>query len=212
MTKKFAIAGYDHSISKIMTQLGFTEVRAVVEADVVCFPGGADIYPGIYGHPQVNSLTRSVIMTRDAAEIAFFQTALNLGKAMIGFCRGAQLLHALNGGTLYQHVDRHQGNRHDTTDITTGKVYSINSIHHQMMYPNSYCTIIAVTKNLATQRFRWDEKLRNVVDDGTGDDIEALSYEKTRCLCIQGHPEYEGFITSTNTAGLLKDNLHRIGV
>lgn len=157
-------------------------------ADIVIFTGGADINPAIYGetpHPTV-----SWDSERDETEIALYEECLRQGIPMVGICRGAQLLHALNGGKLYQHVDGHQGDHwiYDTYNNT--HIPEVSSVHHQMCMEQESMQVIATCAGKSN--FRWlDDKAKET--NKLSREIEAFWYPETACLGVQGHPEYRGY-------------------
>lgn len=80
---------------------GIEETLAVVNG--LIFAGGADLDPMLYGapaHPQ----TSGVRQDRDGGESSLLAAALTQGIPVLGICRGMQLLNAVSGGTLHQHL------------------------------------------------------------------------------------------------------------
>ena len=70
--------------------------------DGLVLAGGADIGPGIYGEAPA-PLTDSR-PDRDAGEVTLARAALDRDVPVLGVCRGMQLLVALAGGRLHQHL------------------------------------------------------------------------------------------------------------
>jgi len=62
-------------------------VVGIQEADLVIFTGGEDVSPIIYGETQSHKYTQSDIH-RDNVEQVFFRMAKDLGKPILGICRG----------------------------------------------------------------------------------------------------------------------------
>jgi gamma-glutamyl-gamma-aminobutyrate hydrolase PuuD len=157
-------------------------------ADLVIFTGGDDVNPALYGasrHPQT-----FMDSDRDAREIELYHFCLEQGIPMMGICRGAQFLHVMNGGVLYQDVDNHNS-QHAIFDIVKQRTISpVSSVHHQMckFNPGGRQQIIADAIN-ATER--WLDA--DTVIEGRMADIEAYFYRETVCLGFQGHPEYRGY-------------------
>lgn len=150
------------------------------KADFVCFTGGSDISPKFYGagfHP-----TTSISPRRDEFEQMWYERLS--GKRMLGICRGGQLLNVLSGGSMYQHVDRHN-RTHVSVDVESGLEYDFSSVHHQMMIPGPDAKILAIAPGQST--FRETDTSR---EEGRHDDIEAIFYEKTAAFCFQPHPEW----------------------
>lgn len=167
----------------------FEKVDSIKEADIVMFTGGEDISPALYGDEEHS--TTHFSPRRDEYEVAAFEAAPK-NALLIGGCRGAQLLTALSGGKLFQHVTGHSGcGKHDIT-TSDGRKMAVTSCHHQMMDP--YDLPIEDYNLLA-----WSSENRSpVYHTGTkaltfGADFkepEIVYYPKTRSLCIQGHPEW----------------------
>ena len=103
--------------------------------DVLISHGGADIPPEFYGKGRSSRSGSSGISRRDAIEWAMMHRAKELDVPIIGICRGAQMLCALEGGYLYQHVDNHGGSHTITAKDVDNSIIKleVNSIHHQMM-------------------------------------------------------------------------------
>jgi putative glutamine amidotransferase len=76
--------------------------------DGLMLAGGADIDPSSYGqdpHPK----TVDTVPERDAFEIALTRAAIDADLAVLGICRGMQLINVACGGTLLQHLPDHLG-------------------------------------------------------------------------------------------------------
>lgn len=162
------------------------------EADIVMFRGGADINPKIYGQ-MPNRHTSYWSDERDNLEINFYHRAQEQKKLCIGNCRGAQLLTALNGGKLIQHVS-HPGEHMCTT--FEGTKYEMNSIHHQMCYPYNLpkedYLLVSWTEQLSYTHLGENDKTvefppESLDSEGLFKEPEIIWYPKTRSLGIQGH-------------------------
>lgn len=91
--------------------------------------GGADINPAYYNHPMHHTTYPGGL--RDKLEWGLMNSAMEKGIPIIGICRGAQMLCALNGGFLLQDVENH-GMRHEVSTCDN-RAFMVNSLHHQMM-------------------------------------------------------------------------------
>ena len=82
-----------------------TDETLLEEACSLCdgflLTGGHDVSPGLYGEEK-RPLCGRPCDERDAMESIVLKHALRQDKAVLGICRGIQLLNALMGGTLYQ--------------------------------------------------------------------------------------------------------------
>ena len=98
----------------------------------VLIPGGGDVSPQLYGH--TNQGSRACSVDSDYKDMCHIANAKLEEIPIIGICKGAQLLHVSNGGTLIQDIEGHAGvDHHEITCITQkepGKV-EVNSTHHQ---------------------------------------------------------------------------------
>lgn len=145
--------------------------------------GGEDIGTDIYGQQPYNAHARKVASKRDLKEKALFSEAVNLGIPIIGICRGAQMVCALSGGTLAQHIDNH-GRSHSVTLHDEGDVtMMVNSSHHQMMLPPLSAEILA--SSIGTTGI--------MGDGGSGyyhTVNEVVYFPTTNALGIQPHPEW----------------------
>jgi len=154
---------------------------------ILLLQGGEDIAPCIYNAPN-NSYCHAgpKPSQRDTKEMALVSRAVKMGMPIIGICRGAQMLCALDGGYLVQHIEGHTGSgTHELFDTRTGEIRHTNSCHHQMMVPNKYNTILA-TDNSRTIRGYSDSDKEFTVQSVP----EIVYFPQLNALGIQGHPEW----------------------
>lgn len=165
--------------------------------------GGADISPSIYG--QVAGRWTSAgdkPSNRDSMEVKLAEHAMKLGIPIIGICRGAQLMCALSGGSLVQHVAGHGGGWHEIT-TNDGRTFNCPTLHHQMMYPwprngrdslSEWESIAWMTQPKGKEY--WMEPQEDGPDKAVvltalpGPEPEIIYIPKTKALCIQSHPEF----------------------
>jgi len=169
------------------------DVRSVQSADdlvpngVLLLHGGEDISPAIYNQPS-NSWCRAddKPSRRDVLEMRLIDRAVKMGLPIVGICRGAQMLCAMDGGSLVQHILGHTaGNGHSIVDTRTNEELHTNSCHHQMMVPNKYNTVVAVDKSRTINAYAEDDKEFHVSVVP-----EVVHFTKLNALGIQGHPEW----------------------
>lgn len=156
--------------------------------DLLIIWGGADISPSIYGMPNVASFANDTPSRQDRAEMDLVKCAQEFGVPILGVCRGAQLVCAMSGGKLAQHVDRHGGDHEITTDDKRQIITS--SVHHQMMYPF----------DVEHKLIAWSTHHLSAVYEGLNDvevekiravgEPEIVWFPKTKSLAVQGHPEF----------------------
>ena len=169
----------------------FQIVEDITISDIVIFTGGEDVNP-MYYEEFVGKRTL-FNPTRDDLEYGIFQIAVQFKKLIIGICRGSQFLTVMSGGRLIQHVSNHTNGYHDINIIDENRNINITSTHHQMMYPFN------MNKNDFKIIAKSSKKISNTFLNGHNNEImlssdfvecEIVYYNKTNCLCIQGHPEY----------------------
>ena len=196
----------DHTIQMLFQKHGWGITKNHIHADLICFSGGADVSPQIYGREDPFKLCK-VSPSRDKDCVDIFISAVERNIPCVGICRGAQFLNVMNGGEMWMDVDAHIGN-HEMIDELTGEVYEVTSTHHQMMKPADYAMVIAVGR-MSTYKHNGTNKI-NVEDlhEDHQDDAEVVFYQGVynyegqpkhtfrspglthKSLCFQGHPEY----------------------
>jgi putative glutamine amidotransferase len=150
-------------------------------ADGLCLAGGADVDPALYGEPRQPE-TEPPDRDRDRIESALLRDALDRDLPVLAICRGLQLLNAVLGGTLAQHIEGHNhrklrdaheiriapGSRLEGILGTAG--YVVNSRHHQAAGKVAPGVLLAAN-----------------APDGV---VEALEIPGKRfALAVQWHPE-----------------------
>lgn len=140
-------------------------VQNLKEADFLLLTGGEDISPFLYSEEVGES--RGMNYSRDVEDAAATIEARIFNIPVFGICRGAQLLHVLNGGTLIKHLAGHTGQQHKVVRANgTAIDFMVNSVHHQAIPPAEAVAmygegnVILSEDKFATEAF-FDEK-RNV--------------------------------------------------
>ncbi len=182
--KTVFIVGGGGEYAELFKSLAITPVTDMSEADLVCFTGGADVSPELYGD-AAHQCTCSA-PSRDVFEKEVFIMAQRLGLQCVGICRGAQFLNCMSGGRMYQHVEGHTSD-HGITDLQTGEVVYVSSTHHQMMMPSKNGYLVASSAIGGRREWFDGQVARSDVSDR---DIEVVYYTHTNSLCFQPHPEF----------------------
>ena len=178
--KKVYVIGGGYAYERMFKQAGFALDHSMQEADLLCFTGGADVSPELYGEDNVSSYCSP---ERDKHEEQVFDWAYANDVPMVGICRGGQFLNVMNGGKMWQDVDNHAiSGTHKAMCKYWGEIM-ISSTHHQMMRAGDGGEVL-VGANLSTYKLN-----ANVGIEGDGDDVEVVYYKDTKSLCYQPHPE-----------------------
>lgn len=177
-------------VVRYFAEAGFERATNVDDADVVVFNGGVDVDPNLYGQER-HRMTQTPNKERDAFETEVYKEAFLKGKFMFGICRGAQFLHVMNGGDLWQHVEGHTGVDHWIYDCEDDLFVKATSYHHQMLALNTEIDVLAVCKDQISRRFESDEFVLTLgkEESAVEIEIEAGYYKASKCLFVQGHPE-----------------------
>jgi len=192
---------YDGLYGKFWSHLGgeITTDSAILFTDpssikLVCFTGGEDVSPELYGHRNLESGNSKA---RDEKEVLIFEQAKKHGIPMTGICRGSQFINVMCGGTMVQHLTAsHGGGRHQCETID-GKEFQVTSSHHQMSVPGEGGEVLAWAHiRLKPGHCVYDGKLPEIVmeEDEDGQYVrvtEAIYYPELKAFAVQHHPEWQ---------------------
>lgn len=179
MNKNVFIVGTDFSVKNTFRDMGWFIHNNPIEADFICFTGGPDISPSLYG--QINEGLSHTDEKRDTIEVTLYNKFI--GKSFIGICRGGQLLNVLSGGSMVQDLPKmHSGLR--SVDVVGGSV-TLHEDHHQGMVPGLGAEILGL--------------------DSLDKNPEILWYNHTKSLCFQAHPEWGCQVTKNFFFNLIEE-------
>jgi len=155
--------------------------------DGYLFTGGDDINPKLYKE-EASEYVTSYNDIRDSLEARIYKIAKDNDKAILGICRGIQIINVLEGGSLYQDLDtyhpskvnhKNKGGYHKVfllhnsplSDLVDDFYIEVNTLHHQ-----------------GVKRIAQTLKGMAVSEDGI---VEALYHPKMKFIwAVQWHPEY----------------------
>lgn len=178
----------NRSHRQIFREHNWEIVEDAIESDAVCWTGGEDISPAMYGELPLPSVYTNV--RRDTDDVRVFQAVVR-EKFLIGTCRGAQLLNVLNGGTLWQDIDGHGNTVHPVKDVTTDSTVLVNSLHHQGIILTKQAETLAYcrqSRHKTSDGREWRQDSLCNSEDMV--DVEAFWYPETMSLGVQFHPEF----------------------
>lgn len=178
------VVGVGYAYERMFKQAGYALATSMQEADLLCFTGGADVSPEMYGEENVGSYCSP---ERDKYEEQVFDWAYANDVPMVGICRGGQFLNVMNGGKMWQDVDNHAiSGTHKALCKYWGEIM-VSSTHHQMMRPHESGEVL-VSAGLAFYKLS-GEGMWEAGEGGFDDDCEVVHYKDTKSLCYQPHPE-----------------------
>lgn len=178
---KVFVVGGGYAYQRMFDQAGYYLTGNMHEADLLCFTGGADVSPELYGEENVGSYTSP---QRDKEEEVIFDWAYEHDMPMVGICRGAQFLNVMNGGKMWQDVNNHAiSGTHSAVCKFWGEIM-VSSTHHQMMRPAKSGEVLCAAAE-ATYKMNASTTLESPMCD----DVEVVYYKDTKSLCYQPHPE-----------------------
>lgn len=195
--RKVYIVEPNHQYISMFLNNGWQLADRIGDADLIQFTGGADVTPDLFGQGEHPRTFNSRI--RDEYEMEIFDKYAG-EKPLAGICRGGQFLFVMNGGQMYQDVDKHAiGGTHDYFEVNDpeaglqGALYicSVTSTHHQMMMWEERLrdNIIGIANCGTSYRQRVDQD-GTIIDDGKGVEVEAAYFPESNSLCFQPHPEF----------------------
>jgi len=186
-----APAIYRDMFKETLTIYQEKDLHKIKKGDVILYGGGEDISPSLYGEKPFHSHSSDLPSPRDVVERLAFLHGQEVGAKHYGICRGAQLLCALSGAKLVQHVSNHTGGNHFIS-TNEGKEYVSSSVHHQMMWPyvlpKDKFELIATASENRSSIYMFNEL--NVKSKIEVPEPEIVYFRETNSLGIQGHPEF----------------------
>ncbi len=162
---------------------------AAQHIDGYLVPGGADVAPLLYGEEPQRTVTY-VNSFNDLYEKALILKMAELGKPVIGMCRGIQMINVAFGGTLWQ-------------DLPSQVPDSIGHLHRGPLY-EGYHTVNLAEGSRLSEIFGENKLYTNTTHHQAVKDpapgfkvaatapdgiIEAIEHESKYVFGVQWHPE-----------------------
>lgn len=178
------IAPFDRVFEKAQN----IQTDGLVGCDAVVFWGGTDIHPSFYnqGHHKTNQ-AGTLPSERDKFEWRAMVAAKAADIPIIGVCRGAQLMCAFDGGSLFQDVSGHNYGGHNVI-TNDGRTFHSTSAHHQMLNLLGVDhELLAWSSHKLSSRYENDEGAVSAPDK----EPEVVYFPRLRGIAVQGHPEWQ---------------------
>ena len=162
--------------------------RIVETCDGFLFTGGQDVTPELYGAKNGLSLVPSP--ERDKLEMLLLSKALPSDKAILGICRGLQLINVFLGGTLWQDLP----SQHPSEIVhRQGKPYGVPT--HKVILNGDLQTLLGkdilevnTLHHQAAKDLGCDLTPMAVAPDGIIEAVQMVG--KCFVWAVQWHPEY----------------------
>lgn len=191
--KRIYLTSNDVRTKEMFEREGWWITKRLDDADAVCFTGGADVSPFLYGERPLKETAFNG--PRDNLEIKIWKSVpKSLPK--IGISRGAQFGNVMCGGKLWQHVDNHLS-KHPIKDIlnlsgSKNGLLMASSAHHQMCQLTDEALLLASSNRaqckVSEDMVTW---FGSVANKNEWEDPEAFYYDSHNFLGVQFHPEYQ---------------------
>ena len=159
--------------------------------DGLILQGGADVNPQSYGEEALHP-DWAGDMVRDAYEMELLHEFIEAGKAVLGICRGAQVINVALGGTLYQdiatQIETAGTHVHDSYDRHSHVVQWDEDSGLAKLYPGSSSGHVISIHHQAIKALGRGLRVEACSDDGL---VEAVRLQgKPYVLGLQWHPEF----------------------
>jgi len=170
----------------------------IVRLDGLLIAGGRDIDPALYGAPA-HAKTTDIRRRQDDWEAALFKAAYQADLAVLGVCRGHQLMCVCAGGKLHQHLPDVVGfEKRDCAGwdcewpvvVQPGtKLASCVGVE-----VGSGTEAVALLVKTANHQGVADAGALSVAARAVADGLIEAAEDPTKrfCVCVQWHPEYQG--------------------
>jgi putative glutamine amidotransferase len=154
--------------------------------------GGADVNPELYGGDPADPMIKAGPRALDDNEVAALHIALRRGIPVLAVCRGAQLVNAALGGTLFADLvrDRPDSGTHRTTEEDLD-----GAAHCVDVQPNTLlASWLGVSGRIPVNSYHHqgiDILAPGVRPSATAEDglIEAFEIATAHLVAVQWHPE-----------------------
>ncbi len=181
--------GCDNYINAILAAGGqpFASYLPPVDGsyDALLLTGGEDVDPRYYG--QDNTASSGIDPDRDAVELSLARLYLELGKPILGICRGEQLLNVVLGGDLFQDIGADPCLFHTRGDLPQDKIHPVRAAPGSFLEA-LYGPVFQVNSSHHQAVHRLGDGLQPAAWSESGL-VEAFQHKSLPVRAVQWHPE-----------------------
>ena len=152
--------------------------------DGLLLPGGWDIDPSMYGEKRSIPETEKVDLPLDTTEAVLVRTGVRAGVPVFGICRGMQMINVALGGTLHQHIDRH-----DTHDEGRAVLAHEIVIEPSCELMEAFAQSPVMVNSLHHQAVKRVARALRVTARSPDGIVEGVESAYRRVVAVQCHPE-----------------------
>ena len=173
------------------------DVRRLLDVlDGILLPGGDDISPLEYGG-EISIACGPMVPQLDRLEIELTREAFQRGTALLGLCRGCQLINVAFGGTLYQDILSEKAVETPLLHNQKGLMPKDRPFHRVSIFKGSSLHDCLGQDEIMTNSFH-HQAIKDVAPglraaaraaDGLIEAVEAME-EGRFVLGVQWHPEF----------------------
>lgn len=181
----------EEDITIVKVSADDNNLHEIQHCDALVLSGGVDIHPEFYNqNTDYANAPETFNKERDQFELAAFQSAFENNKAVLGICRGLQLVNCFLGGSLEQDLgqDLNKIHKAEKSDKAHGLTIETGTVLYQVVQAER--GVVNSAHHQAVKKLGEGLKVNCVADDGTIEGLEwADASNKPFLLCIQWHPE-----------------------
>ncbi len=155
--------------------------------------GGGDIHPSLYGNMDAEHHCRDIDIRRDELEFGMLEVALTCNLAVLGICRGLQVLNVFLGGTLIPDIPSIPGKLPHKGQADLNHKISIEPDSHLFGISGAGTVIVNSSHHQSVETPGSGLLITAYSEDGIIEAAELRDQNRHFCVAVQWHPERMDF-------------------